>query len=470
MKTIKSISLILLGVALTHSASAVDWDLQTTANVSLIHTDNIGQSPDALAESDSLLVLAPQFRLSGESARLTMDLGYNPQAIFYDNTDDADQIFHVFDGIMTAELADDRLFVDLVASKFQTIVTPDGAFPIDNIPASNNRADSTVLTVNPYWQQRIGSAQLRIDAAHTRTELDDESLINQVNLQSNTLNTGGFNFSSLQSDRGITWAFDYNYQRLEYDDAIPWEFQRGSGQIGFWVNNDVRLFTTVGRETPFDDFLSGSPDDTFWEVGFQYAPSSRLNLEVAAGDRSFGSTVRASLSYTTARSETTFIYNESPETQGALLAGRRPIFDIDNLNALLDRAGATDRLIRKRGEIRTTIQLNKSTIDWRIFNERRTDRTTAEGVVLPGEELNGAAVRFDWRFGARTSLNVQVDVARTAGGLLDQNLFRTAAGVNYQLSSRVSMSFQLQRVEQDRDFPAEGFDANRATLTFGMRL
>ncbi|MFK8053042.1 MAG: TIGR03016 family PEP-CTERM system-associated outer membrane protein [Woeseiaceae bacterium] len=472
----KKIILTLCAMTLTTAAYAIDWDLETFVNASIVHTDNVTLAGDGLEESDTILVLAPQFNLTGESARVDLDLSYNPQAVFYDNTDGADQVFHVLDGIMTTELLDDRFFLDLVGSKFQTIVTPDGNFPLDNIPASNNRADATVLTVNPYWQQRLGRADLRVTAAHTRTDLDDESVDPLLlgNLQSNRSNTAGINIGSIPSERGITWSFDYNYQRIEYDDFLPFEFQRGALQLGFWANDNVRVFSTVGRETAFDDFFDGSPDSSFWEGGVQYAPSERFNFEVAAGDRSFGTTVRGALTYNTRRTRTTFTYAETPTTQGALFAGRRPLRDIDNLDGLLDRANAADRIVQKRGELSTTVELNRTTINWRIFSERQLDRFTADGTPLPDNDLTGAAFRFDWRFGPRTNLNFTADTAKRTGDLGDGDFWRIGVGAVYNVSSRLTLGLNIEHLEQNGGgfggVGGQGFDANRGTLTIGMRL
>ena len=125
-------------------AGAVDWEFDTALTASLIHTNNVALAPADNEQSDTIMLLSPVFSLTGESNRLDLDFRYNPQGVFYDNTDDADQVFHVLDGSLTGEVMDDRLFVTFKADKFQTIVTPEGEIPQDNDPATKTRADSTV--------------------------------------------------------------------------------------------------------------------------------------------------------------------------------------------------------------------------------------------------------------------------------------------------------------------------------------
>ena len=86
------------GLLLAPAASA-NWEFQTTATASVTHTDNVALDLPDQEESDTILVLTPTFSLSQQSSRLLLNLLYNPQAVFYDKADDADQVFHVLDGV-----------------------------------------------------------------------------------------------------------------------------------------------------------------------------------------------------------------------------------------------------------------------------------------------------------------------------------------------------------------------------------
>ncbi len=440
---------LVCGAALVPGVAHAEWQFDTSVAASITHTNNVALDLPANEQQDTIYSLSPTFILTQESARTNLGLRWNPQAIQYKELEGADNVFHIVDADFNAELVKERLFLDVAAAQFQTIVTPEGNFPINNFVATNNRADSRVVSVAPYWVQRWGGTELRIDASHTQTDFEDEALQNTVALQSNDANRAVFHLGSAPKDFGATWSLDYNYQRVDYEDAIPWEYQRASAQIGYWVIDTVRVFATGGQETAFDDFFTGKLEDDLWEAGIQYAPNSRLNLEVAAGERSFGSSRRAELTHTTSRWTTRLRYNEGPQTQGLLQAGRQPLRDTDNLDFLLDRSGDSDRLIRKRGELRTSLTLPKSTLTLRIFSERRTDRTTAEGSPLANDELTGAAFRFDWRFGSRTTLNFNLDKTDREGPILDGELWSVTVGAAYTLSSRVSLALNLRHAEQD---------------------
>ena len=72
-------------------------------------------------------------------------------------------------------------------------------------------------------------------------------------------------------------------------------------------------------------------DEDFWEAGFQYKPNQRMDLELAAGERSYGTSFRGNFSYTLRRGSISMTYDEGPTTRGELAFDRRPIIDADNL-------------------------------------------------------------------------------------------------------------------------------------------
>ena len=350
------------------AATGAPWDFGVDIELGVIRSDNIFLAVDGMEESETIYTIAPEFFLTTDSDRIDANIRYRPEAYFYDQYSDADNIYHVVDATMTGALVRDRVFLYLGASNFQSIILPEFEFPTSNVPISNNRIDSRTLEARPYWQQSLGNADLMLELSYIDVKYDDELI------QSNNARTAKFSLDNIASQQGLAWGLNYEYRRMEYDMSVPWEFQRAALDLGFWVSGNARLFVVGGAETAIDNIFEANMDSELWEAGLQYKPNSRLNIEAAAGDRSYGTSFRLDLSYTLRRGETSLTYNEGPGTRGQLSVGRRPIEDTDNIDNILDRPGRSDRFLTRRGEWQTNINLSKSQFTLRVFAESREQR------------------------------------------------------------------------------------------------
>lgn len=441
-------------------SSAEPWDYGVDIDIGGIYTDNIFLAPDGMEEGELIYMLRPEFYLQTDGDRTQANIRYRPEAYWYRDNPDADNVFHVLDASLTTALVRDRLFVLLSGSNFQSIVIPEGQFPTSNIPISNNRVDSRVLQVRPYWQQNIGFADLRLEVGYVDTHYDDELL------QANNARNGLFSLNNHALQQGVAWGLNYDYVRTEYELSRPWEFNRVGADLGYWVNGTMRIFGAGGAETAIDNIedLSANLDERFWEAGFQYKPSDRLDFEAAAGERSYGSSFRLSFNYDLKRGHTTLTYNEGPATRAQLPTGRRPIEDDDNLDNILDRPGRSDRFLRRRAEWTTQIELSKSDMSLRVFGERREQRTTSEGDPLEDEEYYGAAYRWDWKFGANTTLGLGVDYSRRNTAANENKNKRFYLNSGYSFTERTSVRAEIIRSDQ------KGEQSNTAYVENQLRL
>ena len=412
-------------------------------DLGIIRTDNIFLSANNLEESETVYTIAPEFFLTKDSERLQANLRYRPEAYFYSNFEDADDVFHSLDASLTAALVKEKLFLDVSAVNYQSIITPEGQFPTSNLPISGNRIDSRTFEISPYWQQRIGQADLLAKVGYRDAEYDSDLY------QAHNERYGLFQLNNIESQQGFAWGLDYQYRRMEYEISIPWEFQRAAANLGIWVNSGLRVFVVGGAETSFDDIFTPNMDEDFWEAGFQYKPNQRMNLELAAGDRSYGTSFRGDFSYTLKRGDISITYTEGPSTRGELAFERRPITNTDNLDNILDQPGQSDRFIRRRGEFRTSIELSKSELTLRVFAEEREQRTTADGVALEDERYSGLALRWSWNVGTKTTFGLGTDIGeRDQSGRRDE-LLRVNIDLAYNFSERLSVRLEGIHSSQD---------------------
>lgn len=438
---------------------AEPWDFGLNVDLGIIHTDNVRLATEGLEESETVFTVVPEFLLSKDSERLQADIRYRPEGYFYSDTSDANDIYHVLDATLTAALVRNRFFIAMDATNSQSIVTPDDRYPTTNLPISSNRVDATTLGIRPYWQQPLGQATMLVEADFRRVEYDNSFF------QESDYGEGHFRLDNIDNQQGLAWALDYRFRRIEYETALPYEFQRASVNLGFWISGTVRVFAEGGSETPFDNFVDSTMDSDFWEGGVQYRPNQRLDLEVAIGDRSYGESYRGRLRYELRRGNITATYTEAPTTRADQAFGRRPIIGTDSLDGLLDRPGASDRYVRKRGEVSVNIELAKSDLTVRVFDERRERRTAAGGTPLPDEDFSGAAIRWAWNMGTKTRLGIGADISDRNQGTRDDELLQARVDVTYQLSQRLSLSAEVIHSSQEaRESSFIDYDENQARL------
>lgn len=419
------------------------WDVGMTADVGVIHTDNLFIAPDGAEESETVYTVAPEFTFLNEREGLEADIRYRPEAYFYSDFSEADEVFHVVDAIFRAALVRDRLFLYLNGTHFQSIDAPAGPIPTTNLPVSENRIDSTILEARPSWVQPIGSARMQLEGGYRDIEYGGDSF------QSSVSKDGSFDLDNFQRQQGLAWGLNYNYRRLEYDISDPFDFQQASLNLGIWFGGTLRVFGVGGRESSVDNVFDGGLDEDFWEAGFEYRPNQRLALELAAGDRSYGSSLRADFSYSLRRGSITLLYNETPSSGAEDLFRVRPLGESDDLDQILFPPGNVDRFVRKRGDIQANVDLAKSNLSLRIFSEERKSRSSSVGLPLGDESFAGIEASWEWRFGSKTTVDIAADFATRENDFVEDDLSRLTLGVDYQVSPRTLIRFEIARSEQD---------------------
>ncbi len=456
-----------LGVSALFPSLAVcaPWEYGMIADLGVIHTDNLFLEPDGSENSDTVFTLAPEFFLRKESERTNADIRYRPEAFFYSDFNDADDVYHVLDASVTQSLYADSFFLYLSGLNFQSIVTPDNVVPTTNLPVTSNRVDSRILEVRPFWQQRLRSTRIYLEAAYRDLDYDDEQF------QSAEEASSEISVDNFAEQQGLAWGIAYNFRRMEYDESPPFEYHRAGLNLGIWVSDSLRIFGVGGAESSFDDYFDANMDADFWEAGFQFAPSDRLNLEVASGERAYGTSYRGDFSYELRRGTLSMSYTETPTNRAEAVFQNRPIVSANPLDDVLNRPGNTDRFIRKRGDLRLSIELPKSELTVTMFTENQDERTTATGVPLQDERMSGGLARWEWAAGAKTRLEFGVDIARRDTIGRKDDITRYEIGVNYQLAQRTSLRLLAMRSRQKGDTTSDlDYTENQVRLLLRLQL
>ncbi len=446
------------------AATAQNFDFNASADIGIVYTDNLFLESEG-GESELVYSIIPTLSLTAEGDRLFGRIEYAPEAYFYADNNQFDDIADVLDASLTAAIIPESLFLLGSATNFQTIKSPEGSFPITNVVVTQNRVDSQVLEIRPYWQQRFGDTQVLAAYRALKVKFDDDEL------QEQDARTVDFDINNFAAQQGFAWGLNYQDQEVEYENGFEFSYARASANVGYWVGRNLRLFVVGGLETPLGDFTSGDLEDDFYEGGFQWVPNSRLDLELAAGKRTFGDSFRVRATYRLKRGSTSLTYTQEPATRAGLLFDRRPIVDLDNLDNFGDRPGEDDRFVQKRGQWTTTVEFARTTVEFRVFDEDRSSRVAADGTQLGGERLTGAAFRTTWQLGRKMSVNAGLDYARRDFEPRVDEIFSLSAGATYSMSPRSRIRFSLaRRDENNENTVAQDYVEYQARLFFSVSL
>lgn len=440
------VAAILLGVGfLSIDADADPWQFGGSVEGGAIYIDNLFLvAPDEQTEEEVLFLVAPEIWVSKESERLNTDVRYRMEAFHYPDFSDSDNIAHELDATASAVVLLERFFLDLSATAGQQLLDAQLPVALTNVPISGNRGEFSTAGVQPRWQQRIGNSELLMQSEYTRFFFDTDDI--ELDDRFESL----FRVGNVFQEQGITWGLKYEHERYNYEQALPFEYQRADLTLGYWVTSGLRLFVSGGKETPIDEFLDPSMDSDIWEVGFQYVQDERFSIELAGGERGYGSAFRGDILYITPRGEMSLTYNEGPQSRSGAI-GLAPSFEEDSLTGILDPLGSSDRFLQKRAELSYRLELPKTNLELRVFSDHREQVLTAAGEARPDESFEGVTLLTEWRAGAKTEFTLDLGLLRSDDFVRSGDLRHVGVEMNYQFGPRSSLALGVDWSSDDVD-------------------
>jgi hypothetical protein len=360
------------------------------------------------------------------------------------------EVHHSLNADLAFGLVPDRFFLDLGGSRSQAIVDPEGTIPFDNLAITTNRIDRDDFYAGPSFRVPVGDNVLvRGDLRRTWVRYAD-ALPALAALGDYEADESGLSVDNYRKGTGVSWALRYADRSVDYGTALtPFEYRQAYAEIGFWVNEAVRLFLVGGKESPWNEPLESGLTDSFWETGMVRELGERFRAEFAVGDRSFGSSARAELDYDFGRGKTTLTYNETPTTSANDRFDRGGLLALGEPNDYLFRAGSAERYISKRLQWRLNLDWERYEFAFALFDESRDDRTRVDGAPLAGEQQSGLDLAASWRFGARVDLYLRAMRAnREFADGEDSDLAAGAVGAGYKLGRRMHLALEIERREQ----------------------
>jgi uncharacterized protein (PEP-CTERM system associated) len=271
----------------------VEIDPRISAAVS--RTDNVTLATAGKA-SETVFELTPSIAITQSSARLQTSLNYHLQAYYYRDRSDT-EFYHGLDLSGQVALDPDRLFVGFGANRSQVIRDPSGPAVFGNLPISSNRTDRDDYYVGPNFAYPFGAnATARGSVTRTWVRYADAAPSLEFYARDFESDTFQLSFDNYRKEQGLTWAARVIEQQTDYGLFNPWEFRQASLELGAWVGTGLRLFVMGGKESAWDNPFDSSLADDFWEAGISKQAGERFSAELATGNRTYGTSSRASLS------------------------------------------------------------------------------------------------------------------------------------------------------------------------------
>jgi hypothetical protein len=440
-----SIRLVILVVLMTQAAAAAA-QFEPAIGVGIAYTDNIALTTTN-DMSETIYRLIPSLKYTNERARVSTSIDYVLDGYYYSDFGDS-EVYHQFDGDIEAALIPDNLFLHVGATRYQSIIDPDGRIPAGNLPFSTNRVDRDEAFIAPRIEYAL-SPSITMEGDYRLSWVRyDETSIDNIDRQ----HRANFTIENYKRGTGITWAAKYHWRKTEYEMFDPWEHQMAIGELGFWVGNNTRVFAAGGKESAWDMPLDPGLEDSLWEAGFARQIGTSLSAEFAAGERTFGSSLRGDLNWEFKNGNTILQYSETPTTEGQNAFNPGSFRVPDDPYDYLTRPGSAQRFIRKQFQWNLNFKLRRSDISLMVFDGQRTDRAEADGTLLPDEDQRGATVSFTQRLGARTELGLRGSwVEREVDVDDSSDLIRASVVANYRLGARSQLSLTYAYAEQSDD-------------------
>ena len=221
----------------------------------------------------------------------------------------------------------DLFYIDAQGSITDNVISPLlgtnygglGLFGTDNL------SQQAVLGVTPTFDRRFGEFNLLALYSYGRVWYFDEGdNANQVGFldQDDSRNQRAYvSYGNTESGRKLTGDVFYEWQKTDYDNALPYEYEQAGADVAWQFTPSTALVGQFGIESDLEESTSeGGLDSNFWDVGLRWEPDERTSAEARYGRRFFGDTYYLNVRRTARMFEFWASYSESPDVEDRMLS------------------------------------------------------------------------------------------------------------------------------------------------------
>jgi uncharacterized protein (PEP-CTERM system associated) len=261
--------------------------------------------------------LSPGIRVHAQRGRVRGHLDYSLQGLVYGNDRDDSDLRHSLDAAGSAELIENRLYLDASASIGQRAISAFGQQVVDPVLPNANQTQVLRLNVSPRLRGLLfGEIEYTARASQSIQRAGEgKAFDSDVSSASLTLSGG----SGLQV---LTWSLDASANRYDFGVTRLTQARLVRAQINYAVTDSLRASVIGGAES--NNFLSLDMRTSEIVGGsLDWRPSPRTRVFLQQERRFFGTGHQVAIEYRTPR--TTFSFTSSrdistPQEQQALAA------------------------------------------------------------------------------------------------------------------------------------------------------
>ena len=463
-------------------ASAAEWRLTPSLNLTETYTDNVTLNDGSDLESDWVSQINPALSLAGKGKKLELTFGYRMQNIFYASDSDRNNTNHQLSTNLKAALAPHWLFLDASGSLSQQVLSPDEKISIGNIGVVSGREDVLTASISPYITTRLSNRVLgNFRFTHDRVAYSGntatDSSSDRITL-------------SLQSAKAFgswTWGLRYTEQNIKYYEQSVAQKRENQKRrdtmldLGYQLSPRIRLTGQSGYEENEFQLAANAepPQGRYWTLGAVWSPSTLTTLSVSGGERYFGRTWKLDWVHQARSSSWQLSYDENLTSQRQLQLEQRdflvldqngvPLIDPNTLQQLVITAGVltpTDEVfINRRANFRWIMGYRKSKV---TFRANRSHRELQESGV--DEITVGASLGWDWQTSRNSKLNVNVGSSKTERDTGDDILRRISLSYGKQLGKHVSSSYEVRNIHRVTNGASNNYNENQISASLRMSL
>jgi uncharacterized protein (PEP-CTERM system associated) len=458
----------LIGFAAASHAQTV---FAPRVGVDVTWTDNVELVGPGAGKRDELIgQVSPGFRLQRDTQRLQAFIDYELQALYFEESDGNEEIFHTGELGVNLEAIPEWLFLELGATHTQTVIDPTQPQNINNLFASGNTADATSARISPILRHAFG--QVELEASYTQGLLDYDEVEDpdqsDFSLDDSENRNTSVALRSLDTEATVTWETSYNRDKVEYDLALPFDYERVNAELGFRVSPTLRLIARGGLESdPLQIVSDGGLDETTYAGGFSWRTGERNELRVLVGERFFGTSYDVLWRRVARALEMEVSYVELPttQTQDRVFRGVDPNPAIPpDLGPGFSRTSADVYLLKR---LAGSLALHGRVTDlFLLVTSEKREYLRLAGIE---DDSRAASLRLDRRLGPRV-------LATLTGGISDNELREGDSYKQYdysltfarQVGSRTEVTLSGNRTERTGGFSE--YDANWVELGIQMEF
>jgi len=421
------------GLLFSFSTYAANWEIEPTLEIGAAYTSNVFLAPEDLEESDYIGQINPGIIIRGEGRRSRLDLDYVMENLYYQDHPDGDNTYHHLRFFNANELLEDIFNLDLSAIFDQTTISTAGPVSVGNFALNLNRADFYSVGVSPYLTFNLGrNAYTELRYRYNRIEYTDPFDVGiPVALVDNESNTIEFLAASREL-RVMGWEITYYDRTTDFETGTETRFRRGLIDLIHNTSSYFRILGGIGYEENNYATTSITPTEgTIWYAGAEWTPNSRTNLTLRAGERYFGPTQSASLTYTSSRTNISLSYSEEFRTVADLLDSSAAETPADDIEA--DSTELTDDVLLRKRIVATIGYTGQRSISTLIIYDSDDEYQNS------GDQQNLTGFNFSWE----RSLTRKTKI--TLGGIWQNRTFFTLDREDNTTNARIIISHNLKQ-------------------------